>query len=159
MVWYGMVTVWYGMVWSHLGSIWPHFWSIWGSVGINFEALGGHCNSISETLGSEGVKGYLVTLPWEPFESYFGDLLVHFFETGLCFCFFRYVFGVLTKWAKMIPKKGLPGGPQEGTRLDGSSIFTVVTQPKKGSKKLSKMERFGSQSLHYTPFWSPMYRK
>ncbi len=55
--------------------------------------------------------------------------------------------------------EGLPGGPQEGSRLDGSSIFTFAAEPKKGSKMRAKMERFGSQGRHYTPFRSPMSRK
>ena len=56
-------------------------------------------------------------------------------------------------------QKGLPGGPQEGSRLDGSSIFTFAAEPKKGSKMGAKMERLGSQGRHYTPFCSPMSRK
>ncbi len=44
-----------------------------------FEALGGHWDSISETLGSEGVKGYLSPLLPFFFESHFGDLSVPFF--------------------------------------------------------------------------------
>ncbi len=53
-------------------------------------------------------------------------------------------------------QKGLPGGPQEGSRLDGSSIFTFAAEPKKGSKMEAKMELLGSQCHHYTPFSSHM---
>ncbi len=45
---------------------------------------------------------------------------------------------------------GLPGGPQEGSRLHGSSIFTFVVGPEKGSKMGAKMERFGLPNPNYT---------
>ena len=48
------------------------------SFGINFEALG-HWDSISETLGSEGVKGYFIHRLSGSIESHFGDLSVPFF--------------------------------------------------------------------------------
>ncbi len=47
-------------------------------------------------------------------------------------------------------QKDLPGGPQEGSRLDGSSFFTFAAEPKKDSKMGAKMERFGSPK-------SPLY--
>ena len=49
---------------------------------------------------------------------------------------------------------GLPGGPQEGSRLDGSSTFTFAAGPKKGSK----MERFGLPNQNYTHFGPPFVR-
>ncbi len=50
-------------------------------------------------------------------------------------------------------QKGLPGGPQEGSRLDGSSFFTFAAEPKKDSNMGAKMGRLAGQSLHYTTFW------
>ena len=47
---------------------------------------------------------------------------------------------------------GLPGGPQEGSRLDGSSTFTFAAGPKKGSKMGAKMEHFGLPNANYTHF-------
>ncbi len=53
---------------------------------------------------------------------------------------------------------GLPGGPQEGSRLDGSSIFTFVAGPKKGSKMGAKMEPFGLPNPNRTYFGAPFGR-
>ncbi len=53
---------------------------------------------------------------------------------------------------------GLPGGPQEGSRLDGSSIFTFAAGPKKGSKMRAKMELFGLPNPHYTHFGASLGR-
>ncbi len=53
---------------------------------------------------------------------------------------------------------GLPGGPQEGSRLDGSSIFTFTAGAKKGSKMRAKMELFGLPNPHYTHFGAPFGR-
>ena len=39
----------------------------------------------------------------------------------------------------------LPGGPQEGSRLDGSSIFTFAAGPKKAPKWEPKWSLLGSQ--------------
>ena len=52
----------------------------------------------------------------------------------------------------------LPGGPQEGSRLHGSSIFTFAAGPKKGSKMGAKMERFGLPNPNYTHFGAPFVR-
>ena len=126
--------------------------------------MGGHWDSISETLGSEGVKGYLGPLLLFFFESHFGDLSVPFFETGILFVFFLFVcFVSLLFWRTQKvshndSQKGLLGEPQEGSRLGGSLIFTFAAEPKKGSKMGAKMERLGSQGRHYTPFCSPMSR-
>ena len=114
---------------------------------------------ISETLGSEGVKGYFINHLLGSIESHFGDLSVPFFETGLFFVFFW-----LFVWRTQTVSEndsfwGLLGEAQEGSRLDGSSIFTFAAEPKKGSKMGAKMERFGSQGHHYTPFCSPMSLK
>ena len=54
---------------------------------------------------------------------------------------------------------GLPGGPQEGSRLHGSSIFTFAARPKKGSKMGAKMKRFGLPNLSYTHFGPPFVRQ
>ena len=53
---------------------------------------------------------------------------------------------------------GLPGGPQEGSRLDGSSIFTFAAGPKKSSKMGAKMEPSGVPNPHYTHFGAPFGR-
>ncbi len=53
---------------------------------------------------------------------------------------------------------GLPGWPQEGSRLDGSSIFTFAARPKKGSKMGAKMEPFGLPNQNYTHFGAPLGR-
>ena len=53
---------------------------------------------------------------------------------------------------------GLPGGPQEGSRLDGSSIFTFAAGPKKGSKMEPKMEPFGLPNPNYAHFGLPFGR-
>ena len=53
---------------------------------------------------------------------------------------------------------GLPGGPQEGSRLDGSSIFTFAAGTKKGSKMGATMERFGLPNPNYTHFGAPFGR-
>ena len=54
--------------------------------------------------------------------------------------------------------RGLPGGPQEGSRLDGSSMFTFTAGAKKGSKMRAKMELFGLPNPHYTHFGAPFGR-
>ena len=130
--------------------IWAHFWSIWGSFGINFEAWGGHWDLISETLGSEGVKGYLSPLLFGFFESQFGDLSVPFFWNRPPCGVFCIAFGSIEKVSQNDSQKCLPGGPQEGSRLDGSSMLTFAAEPKKDSKMGAKMERFESPK-------SPLY--
>ncbi len=52
----------------------------------------------------------------------------------------------------------LPGEPQEGSRLDGSSISTFAAGPKKGSKMGAKMEPFGLPNPNYTHFGAPFGR-
>ncbi len=54
--------------------------------------------------------------------------------------------------------RALPGGPQEGSRLHGSSIFTFTAGAKKGSKMRAKMELFGLPNPHYTHFGAPFGR-
>ena len=53
------------------------------------------------------------------------------------------------------PFWGLPGGPQEGSRVHGSSIFTFAAGPKKGSKMGATMEPFGLSNPNYTYFVAP----
>ncbi len=57
---------------------------------MNFEALGGQWDSISEGLGSEGVKVYLSHSFRCRIEVHFGDLSVLFFKQASLWCFFRY---------------------------------------------------------------------
>ncbi len=52
----------------------------------------------------------------------------------------------------------LPGGPQEGSRLHGSSILTFAARPKKGSKMGAKMEPFGLPDPNYANFGAPFVR-
>ena len=101
-------------------------------------------------LGLRGVNVYLSHSFWCRIEVHFGDLSVPFFQT-LC----SLLFGRTQKVRQNDFQKGLPRGPQESSRLDGSSMFTVAAGPKKGSNMGAKMERFGSQDRHYTPFCSP----
>ena len=54
---------------------------------------------------------------------------------------------------------GLAGGPQEGSLLHDSSIFTFAAGPKKGSKMGAKMERVGFPNPSYTNFGPPIVRK
>ena len=54
--------------------------------------------------------------------------------------------------------RALPGGPQEGSRLDGSSIFTFTAGAKKGSKMRAKMELLGLPNPNYTHFGPPFGR-
>ena len=77
-----------------------------------------------------------------PFGGAFGTLFGTFFRVS----------GTLKKEGPGGPSKldpffgrfwSLPGGPQEGSRLHGSSIFTFAAGPKKRSKMGAKMERFG----------------
>ncbi len=67
-------------------------------------------------------------------ESHFGDLSVTFFETGLLFVFCSLLFGNTEKVSQKDSQKGLPGGPQEGSRLDGSAIFTFAAGLQNGSQ-------------------------
>ena len=53
---------------------------------------------------------------------------------------------------------GLPAGPQEGSLLHDSSIFTFAAGAKKGSKMRAKMELFGLPNPHYTHFGAPLGR-
>ncbi len=53
---------------------------------------------------------------------------------------------------------GLPGGPQEGSRLHGSSIFTFTVGAKKVSKMTAKIELFGLPNPHDTHFGAPFGR-
>ena len=61
----------------------------------------------------------------------FGGLLGHLFGTVFCSSLRDTKKGGLGGPSKLDPFFGrfwgLPGGPQEGSRLDGSSIFTSVT--------------------------------
>ena len=52
----------------------------------------------------------------------------------------------------------LPGGPQEGSHVHGSSIFTFAAGFKKGSKMGAKMEPFGLPDPSYTNFGAPFVR-
>ncbi len=52
----------------------------------------------------------------------------------------------------------LPGGPQEGSCLHGSSIFIFPARPKKGSNMGGKMERFGHPNPNSTHFGAPFVR-
>ena len=52
----------------------------------------------------------------------------------------------------------LPRGPQEGSRLHGSSIFTFAAGAEKGSKMGAKMECFGLPNPNYTHFGAPFVR-
>ena len=124
----------------------------------HFNVWGCPWDSISETLGSEGVKGYFINRLLGSIESNLGDLSVPFLLEPPFGVFF-FIFLCTEQVSQNDSKKRLPGGPQEGSRLDGSSIFTFAAEPKKGSNMGAKMERFGSQGHHYTPFCSPMSRK
>ncbi len=64
--------------------------------------------------------------------------------------FFSLLFCSTEQVSQKDSQKGLPGGPQEGSRLDGSSFFTFAAEPKKDSKMGAKMEHFGSPK-------SPLY--
>ena len=52
----------------------------------------------------------------------------------------------------------LPGRPQEGSRLHGSSTFTFAAGSKKGSNMGAKMECFGLPNPNYTNFGVPFGR-
>ena len=91
-----------------------------------------------------------------------GGLLGHLFGT----CFFRPP-RTLKKGGPGGPSKldlffgrfwDLPGGPQEGSRLHGSSILTFAARPKKGSKMGANMEPFRLPNLNYTNFGAPFVR-
>ena len=73
-------------------------------------------------------------------------------------CFVSLLFGRTEKVSQNYSQKGLPGGPQEGSRLDGSSIFTFAAGPKKGSNMGAKMEPFGLPNPNYTHFGAPFMR-
>ena len=60
---------------------------------------------------------------------------------------------VLFKWLALFwAILDLPGGPQEGSRVHGSSIFTFAAGSKKGSKMGAKIESFGLPKPNYTHF-------
>ena len=89
-----------------------------------------------------------------------------FWRTFWALCFFR-ASRTLEKGGPGGPSKldpffgrfwDLPGGPQEGSRLHGSSILTFAARPKKGSKMGAKMEPFGLPNLNYTHFGAPFVR-
>ena len=84
----------------------------------------------------------------------FGGLLGHLFGTFFCWSLRDTKKGGLGGPSKLDPFLcrfwGLPGGPQEGCRLDGSSIFTFAAGPKKGSKMGAKMECSGFPNPNYT---------
>ena len=71
------------------GVIWAHFGCLGGSFGLTFNVLGCHWDSVSETLGSEGVKGYLSPLLLGSIESHFGDLSIPVFRNRPPFCIFK----------------------------------------------------------------------
>ncbi len=92
----------------------------------------------------------------------FGGRLGHIFDI-----FFPRVSGTLKKGVQEGHSKvdlffgrfwGLPGGPQEGSRVHGSSIFTFAAGPKKVSKMGAKMEPFGLPNPNYTHFGAPFVR-
>ncbi len=56
----------------------------------------------------------------------FDYLLVMFLETGILRVFLGLLFWSTEKVSHNDSQKGLPGGPQEGSRLDESSIFTFA---------------------------------
>ena len=142
--------------------------SFGGSFGLTFDDSGGRLVSL---LMSWDVIGTRFRRPWAQrvskaiwvhsffFESHFGDPSVPFFERGILFVFLFVTFWRTQKVSQNDSQKRLLGEPQEGSRLGGTSIFTFAAEPKKGSKMRAKMERFGSQGRHYTPFRSRMSRK
>ncbi len=69
---------------------------------------------------------------------------------SICWCLFVTFCCSSEQVSQKDSQKGLPGGPQEGSRLDVSSFFTFAAEPKKDSKMGAKMERFGSPK-------SPLY--
>ncbi len=93
-----------------------------------------------------------------PFWEAFGAPFRHFFFSGLR----DTKKGVREGHSKLDSFFGrfwaLPGGPQEGSRLDGSSIFTFAAGPKKDSKMGANMERFGLPNPNYTHFGPPFVR-
>ena len=130
------------------------FFVDFGSPGDNF---GGHFGVLEHP---EAPKGHAMDPKMPPGRDLenFGTfprrkappLLEHFFV----FCVFVSLLLCSTeKVSQKDSQKDLPGGPQEGSRLGGSSFFTFAAEPKKDSKMGAKMERLGSQSLHYTTFW------
>ena len=56
------------------------------------------------------------------------------------------------------PILGSARRPQEGSRVHGSSIFTLAAGPKKGSEMGAKMEPFGLPDPNYTHFGAPFVR-
>ena len=64
--------------------------------------------------------------------------------------FFSVFFCRTEKGSQKDSQKGLPGGPQEGSRLDGSSFFTFAAKPKKGLQNGSQNGAFGEPK-------SPLY--
>ncbi len=76
----------------------------------------------------------------------FGELFGHLFGIFLCRASGTVKKGVWEGHSKLDSFFGrfwaLPGGPQEGSRPDGSAIFTFASGHKKGSKMGAKMECF-----------------
>ncbi len=76
-------------------------------------------------LGLRGCKRLFNAPPFgisgEPFWRPVG-----FFETGILRVFFGLLFWSTDKLSHNDSQKGLPGGPQEGSRLDESSMFTFA---------------------------------
>ena len=52
-----------------------------------------------------------------------------------------------------------PGGRQEGSHIDGSSIFTFAAGPRKGSKIGGKMDPCGHPKRHFAHLGLPFARK
>ena len=79
----------------------------------------------------------------------FGGLLGHLFSSFFCSSLRDTKKGGLGAPSKLVPFFGpfwdLPGGPQEGSRLHGSSIFTLQPGPKRAPKWEPKWSLLGSQ--------------
>ena len=138
---------------DHLGLFFDMVWPCWDHFGIIF----GHWDSISETLGSEGVKHKLGTLCWLPLWSHFGDLLAHlFFVRASVLRLFRYFLGVLKKLAKMTPKKVCPESLGRVPVSTGAQFSFLEPNRNRAPKRMPKWSFGGAKVLTILLFRRPV---
>ncbi len=151
-----------GPSWDHfgiiLGSSWDNCGTILGSIWDNIGIISGDWDSISETWGSEGVKVHKNKLVGSLFKSHFEDLSVLPF-LGLLGVLFSLLFWSTETFSRKDSQRRSARRASGGFPSRRELNFHFCNLTEKGLKKESKTERVGSQSPHYTPFWSPTYRK
>ena len=127
--------------------IFCRFWVSWGPFWRSFWCLGTPRSTKRSRHGAQDAS----RSGFGEFRRHSGEkrspLLEHFFDF-LVLC--SLLFCSTEKVSQKDSQKGLPGGPQEGSRLDGSSFFHFCSRTQKGLQN-------GSQNGAFWEPRSPLY--